>query len=130
MKFCQPHWNRLKAEITSLGVADFIAQDGKEAMAQMVGDLKGETKTRQNYDPLMGAYWMITNRALESGGLYLMTQDENGNERCPLCEVVKHAPPPPDWTGPAIDEMWIKGASKAAVAQIAALPDDPAPEHS
>jgi hypothetical protein len=122
MKFCQPHWDRLKAEIRSHGVADFIARDGKEAMTQAVGQLKGERETRQNYDPLMSAHWMIVNRALESGGLYLMVQDEHGNERCPLCELVKHAPPPPDWKGPSIDEMWIKGASKAAVDHIATLP--------
>ena len=26
MKFCQPHWDRLRAEIRSHGVTDFIAK--------------------------------------------------------------------------------------------------------
>lgn len=117
MKFCQPHWDRLKAEIQSHGVADFIARDGHEAMAQAIGDLKGQRKTRENYDPLASACWMIYGRAIEAGGLYLMTEDEHGKERCPLCELKKHAPQHPD-----IDEQWIKGASKAAVDTIADLP--------
>jgi hypothetical protein len=115
MKFCQPHWERLKAEIKSHGVADFIAKDGHEAMAQVVGELKGEEKTRRNYDPLMAANMMIWNRAIQCGGLYLMTQKPDGGEYCPICEVDKHAP--------GVGEAWIKGASKAAVDAIAPLPD-------
>lgn len=113
MKFCQPHWERLKGEIKSHGVVDFIAKDGAEALSQVVGQLKGEQQTKRNYDPLMAAHWMIVNRALECGGLYLMTGDY-----CPLCEVKKHG------KAPNIDELWVKGVSKAAVDYIAQLPPE------
>lgn len=111
MKCCQAHWDRLKAEIKSHGVADFIAKDGVELGKQLVGQLEGAKETRSNYDPLMAANMMIWSRAIECGGLYLMTGDY-----CPLCEVKKHA------KKPDVDEEWIKGASKAAVDHIAELP--------
>jgi hypothetical protein len=111
MKFCQPHWDRLKAEIQSHGVADFIAHDGEEAIARVVGQINGERQTRENYDPLMSAHWMIVSRAIDCGGLYLLTGDH-----CPLCELKTHS------SVPNIDEDLVKGASKSAVDYIAQLP--------
>lgn len=86
MKFCQPHWDSLKAAIIARGLGDMIARDGKEAARQMAGHMKGDKVTLENFDPLMSAHWMILGNAVEMikrvGGdiVPLMTE-----EKCPIC---------------------------------------------
>jgi len=110
MKFCQPHWNELRQAIKSHGVWDLVATSGEEAMSQVVDELKGVEKTLERYDPLMAAHNMITGRAIQCGGLYLLTGDY-----CPLCELAKH-------TRPEVARDWITGASKAAADMAREIP--------
>jgi hypothetical protein len=46
---------------------------------------KGSEKS--NFDPLMAAHNMIVSRALDMIGLELMTANEDGSERCPICSL-------------------------------------------
>ena len=103
MKFCDDHWSRLRAAIEARGLSHLVAKSGEAAHARMTAELNG-TADSSTYDPLMNAHWMITNRALQMGGLYLMTGDY-----CPLCEVVKH-------TEPAADVEWIDGCTDSVLA--------------
>ena len=45
-------------------------------------DIRRIEKTLERYDPLMAAHNMISGRAIECGGIYLLTGDY-----CPLCEL-------------------------------------------
>lgn len=93
MKFCQPHWDRLRKAIDDRGLSDLIAPDGETAAAQMADQLKraeagDESETLVNYDPLMAAHWAIVNNVSGLGpgiALELMMPDEDGSDRCPLC---------------------------------------------
>ncbi len=119
MKFCQPHWDELKAAVIAHGVGDLISSDGAEAVSRMTDELKGKAPTLERYDPLLTAHGMITNRAMECGGLYLlMTQTPDGRNDghwCPLCEVDAHS-------HPGVASEWIRGASKSAADHARSLP--------
>jgi hypothetical protein len=96
MKFCQPHWDRLRKEIDDRGLTHLVAGDGEKATASMVRELEGHPEPA-DYDPLMSAHWAIMTNALKMGGLYLMGQDENGKDFCPLCEADYHGGHAQDW---------------------------------
>lgn len=117
MKFCQPHWDALKLAVESRGLGHLIAANGRDAMARAVAELKG-TDEPDDFDPLMAAHWMISGKALEMGGLYLMT-----GGYCPICEVVKHHPADcgkPDCTPESYERWWIDGPADAVLAEARA----------
>lgn len=91
MKFCDQHWSMLKAEIASVGLNRFGAKDGKAAFAQTVASLENAQAGVENgaaqFDPLMGAHWAIVNNAMPYVGLELMTMNEDGTHKCPLCFI-------------------------------------------
>lgn len=100
MKFCRTHWDRLRQLVIDKGMVALISKDGEAAADRMVEELEG-TATPLTYDPLLSAYWMLSGKALELGGLYLMGQKPGeGGEYCPMCEVeeqgVKYAGQPGD----------------------------------
>lgn len=101
MRFCQDHWDRLRAKIADRGIAHLIAPDGETAVAQVKDQLE-RSVTPVNFDPLMHAHWAIVDNAMttvkRAGGspLYLMTSGPedpvDGHEgrtwpRCPLCYI-------------------------------------------
>jgi hypothetical protein len=110
MKFCQPHWDELRQQVKSHGVWDLVATSGEEVVSQVVDELKGVPTTLERYDPLMAAHNMIVSRAIECGGLYLLTGDY-----CPLCELTKNS-------SVEVARSWICGASKAAADYATTLP--------
>ena len=84
MKFCQPHWDALRAAIDKRGLTDLVAKGGLAAAENMKAELDG-TATLANYDPLMAAHWAIVNNVNTQGGpeavLYLLSAED----ACPLC---------------------------------------------
>jgi hypothetical protein len=86
VKFCQPHWDRLKASVESRGMGHLIAANGRDAHARAVADLEGRSDL-SDFDPLMACHNRIVQRATEQFGLYLYTGDY-----CPVCETVKNFP--------------------------------------
>lgn len=109
MKFCQGHWDKLRAAIDQRGLTPLVAKDGRMAMQNTVLELEGRADEAQ-FDPLMNAHWMIVGRALDLGGMYLMGSTPEGGEYCPVCEVMKHpescAEPV---TAEQIEDYWING---------------------
>lgn len=107
MRFCKDHWAKMKAGVEDRGLGHLVAKSGEAAVERVVAELEHRA-TDATFDPLMTAHWMIVNRALECGGLYLMTHnpDVADGEFCPLCEVAKHTTPP-------ADDDWIKGCLDA-----------------
>lgn len=65
----------------------------------------------------MHAHNMIQSKAVETFGIWLITMDENGNHRCPVCECVKSFPPPPEGHRyKTNEEYFIDGPADAALA--------------
>jgi hypothetical protein len=105
MKFCDAHWTVLRAAIQTRGLWHLVAPDGVDAARRVQAELDGEAVAR-DYDPLMAAYWMITGRALECGGPYLMGQKPDGADYCPLCELEEKSPAKAaDWIEPCCDSV-------------------------
>lgn len=109
MKFCLPHWDELKEAIKKRGLFHLVAKDGQAAVERMKEEMAG-TQGDDNYDPLMTAHWMITGKALEMAGLYLLHGD-----LCPLCELNSHAKKGafPDGVVPSTE--WINGCCDAVL---------------
>ena len=100
MKFCDPHWVTLRTAIEIRGLMRLVAKEGATAAENIHAELQGE-----DYDPLMNAYWMLTNQALKMGGLYLMHVDEQGIHYCPLCEVDKNGGNAEEWISGCTDSI-------------------------
>lgn len=91
MKFCTQHWDALRQAIQDVGLSTLVAEDGREAMAKMVGSLNDGVSI-DNFDPLMQAHNTIMSNALhlcnQNGGeqstLELMGV-LSGVDWCPLC---------------------------------------------
>lgn len=88
MKICPDHWAIMRQAIETRGLMGLVAKDGAQAADNMVTELKGGEPP---FDPLMSLNMHFWNEGLRCGGLYMMGQDEHGNEICPVCEFVKHA---------------------------------------
>jgi hypothetical protein len=83
MRFCQPHWDALRAAIDKRGLMALVAKDGAAALQNTVLELEGREKEAY-YDPLMSAHWMIAGAAQQRIGLALLVGD-----LCPVCEGIK-----------------------------------------
>lgn len=81
MKFCQPHWEELRAAIQTRGLNHLVARSGEEATQRLRDELEG-TADNKTFDPLMAAHNQITARALEAGGIELLSSGD-----CPLCFI-------------------------------------------
>ena len=88
MKFCMPHWNKLRESVEKHGLSQFVSQDVATAAQQFAQETtNGNAETGGAYDPLIRATSMIYLKALEWGGQYMVTAEP---EPCPVCEAVKH----------------------------------------
>lgn len=93
MKFCQPHWDKLRAAIAVRGLETFVAQGGEAAAERMKAQLeahqRGEEQGRSGFDPLMNAMFAIANNAMSGtpAGLEIMLPNADGTDRCPLCYI-------------------------------------------
>jgi hypothetical protein len=79
----------LRAACKARGMEHLCHRGGEAALEATVRQLKNED-TPKDFDPLLQANWMIFGRALDLGGLYMMSDAEDGSERCPVCEPIKH----------------------------------------
>lgn len=115
MKFCQPHWDALRAAVESRGLGHLIAANGRDALARTVAELEGRDEP-DDFDPLMSAHWMIAGRATDVLGLAIFTGDY-----CPVCELLKVTPPPPEGHRYATNEAYfIDGPADAVLAEAQA----------
>lgn len=96
MRMCQTHWDMLREEVKSQGLMPFVAKDGEIALQNVEADLNGAPE-KDTFDPLMNANFAIWGNALDAGGLYLMSQKEDGTPYCPICESEAHNGYPAEW---------------------------------
>jgi hypothetical protein len=92
VKFCQPHWEAMRAAVDARGMSHLVARDGHEAIENEVLRLRGDTSP-QTWDPLMAAHWAIAERVINrighSQGPAAALSALGGEDFCPLCEVQK-----------------------------------------
>lgn len=136
MKFCQNHWDALKKAIAGRGLFDFVSKDGKEALDREASHAKNEPITKLNFDPLMGAHWMIASQAAwvlrESGTnpfAMLVGDPDHPELECPICllnfmsaEHDKDCTDPNCPKGKTFDE-WIDIAADSTKTYVENLPD-------
>lgn len=120
MKICDNHWAKLTEAIKSRGLWHLVTKEGKAAFDSIAGQLQGQPE--EGYDPLMACNFMIWGRAIDVGGLYLMTGD-----LCPVCEAMVHTAkfPKEGETEPVgeawVESHWIDGPADAALAHCREL---------
>lgn len=122
MKFCQPHWDRLRAAIDVRGLSHLVAKDGADCAGRLQRELREGKPIVDEYDPLMSCHWMIFNEALRQGGMGLLGTPPEGGSYCPICEAVKATKEPYDELPPGatlqerVEKWWIDGPADAALA--------------
>lgn len=84
MKFCQPHWETLRAAIDARGLYHLVAKGGEQAARNLAAEVTAGPSI-QTFDPLMSAHNEIWMRAMDVGGLAIMAPNADGSERCPIC---------------------------------------------
>lgn len=119
MKFCQDHWDRLRAALTDRGLDGLIAKGGVRAARNLKSEIE-DGPSITNFDPLMGAHNTILNNALSNmprgAALAMMTAPDDApvEQRCPLCVLNANVPNQPEpnsfdvWIGRAADDMKIE----------------------
>jgi hypothetical protein len=85
MKFCQPHWDKLRAAICERGMEGLIAKSDAEAVARLVADVENPKVRSVAFDPLMTAHFGILDNAMRVAGSAVMESNANGSPRCPIC---------------------------------------------
>lgn len=129
MQFCQPCYDKLREAIKARGMWPLVGSDEtlKEKISQEVDHIQGgpPPDARRTFDPLYQACMAIYGRAIQMGGLYLMTGDY-----CPLCELDKNAPLdaeiPAGYT--THGDAWIGGCCDAQLAGARELGLMPEPQ--
>lgn len=120
MKFCLPHWDKLREAVRARGLWPLVPTSGQQAGAMLADQLEARATSKGNFDPLMACHNMIWQRALEMIGLSLMADNEDGSERCPICFIKAEHDRRGDcrgcaWDDPAaVDAYWIDGPADAA----------------
>lgn len=107
MQSCQKHWDALRKALEDRGLDKLVPQGGEEAASRQLDQLQSARVTRDNFDPLMGAFWAIAGNCSErisrAGGnpLYLLADGPEDPvdvgvyptaagrtwPKCPLCYV-------------------------------------------
>lgn len=114
MQFCKSHWDELRAAVKNKGLWPFVSGSGEDLVERLKKELGNELTIP---DPLMTAHNMILGRALEAGGLYLMSKPPDAEHYCPLCELNKHAKQPPPGGG-VPSTWWINGSTDKILADF------------
>lgn len=102
MRICLAHWDRLKKAIDDRGLGHLVGTS-HDAHRKIVTELEGRG-AENDLDPLLVCNNMIWAEGLKVCGLELMSPKEDGSERCPICEVMRHI----------LDE-WINGPADAVL---------------
>ncbi len=103
LKMCEKHWEKCKEKVKSKGLWHLVSDDVEE-----LTDKLANTENKRAYDPLFNLTFMIVAHAIECGGDYLMSNEDDEEEEffCPLCEAVKKT------EREDMDDNWIDGAMK------------------
>lgn len=93
MRVCPDHWAMCREAVDLRGMSSLVARSGKEAVDRAMEEANG-ADPKETFDPLMALNGHFWSEALRCGGLYLMGQNEtgeNGGHYCPVCEFEKRS---------------------------------------
>lgn len=76
MKFCDKHWQELKAAIAARGLEHLVSSSGAECAARMQGG---------DFEPLMGAMLSYVRNAVGVMGPVVLMPNDDGSDRCAAC---------------------------------------------
>lgn len=80
MQLCDDHWDKLKIALKERGLDKYVSENATKAI-----DAVKEGRP----DPLAAATFAIYGNAMEIGGLAVMTPEEDGSSKCPICFLKK-----------------------------------------
>lgn len=99
--------------VEDCGMGHLVVQGGEAAAEIVRAQLEGDETT---FDPLLTAWSMVSSKALEMGGLYLMSGDY-----CPVCEAMKYtASWPNEHSDEPVGEAWVENHYTVAVVEAVA----------
>lgn len=75
----------LKDAISERDLDHLIAPTPQRSFDQLKDSMQSRKVTLANFDPLMHAYYAIMQNGIMRVGLVLLEDDDEGNERCPIC---------------------------------------------
>ena len=90
MKFCQPHWEQLRAAIAKRGLSALVAEGGEQAARNLVRELE-EGQSIDSFDPLMAAHNAIFSNAMQFASdagqnpLIMLDGTAPDEMQCPVC---------------------------------------------
>lgn len=119
MKFCGPHWERLKRALADRGLAPFIATTSADLGRRLQADLEGGAAPAVTFEPLMGAHNAILENTLRVAGLEPMAPKADGGEWCPVCYLMTCQCGDPEC--PKRFEGWIERAADDMLAEARRL---------
>lgn len=119
MKFCQPHWDKLKTALVERGLEPLMVKTSEAMHRRMQVELRGDAHPADMFEPLMGAHNAILANALSAGGLALMAPKDDGSDWCPICFLKTCECGDP--ACPERFESWVEKAADEQLAQAHAL---------
>lgn len=105
MKWCESHWDGLRAEVERQGLGVLVPDSGEKAAQAFVRQAAGE-KSVDTFDPLMGAMWAINSFIGSTMGMNLLwVMSIDG---CPICEADKLHQATCELNGPGCTDSYTK----------------------
>lgn len=92
MQFCDEHWTSLREAIDERGLSHLVSSKSEvSTVMKTVEDIWDiiDPTTIKNFDPLVYAHWAIVANVLNSVGMEVFFENEDGSERCPLCYMAE-----------------------------------------
>lgn len=102
MKFCDFHWQQLRAAIELRGMAHLVSSDDMAVFKRISEEVEG-TSSPETWDPLAAATWTLYGNAVECAGCAVLSPNDDGSERCPLCYGIAQDPAVKTWIAMAAD---------------------------
>lgn len=96
MKFCPEHWQRLRSDITNVGLDSLVADSGEKAASNLMSEAT-EGTTIDNFDPLMWAHNFIWSGAMQS-----ISEQYQQNPLMLMADAAEH----PEWACPVCALNW------------------------
>lgn len=122
MRFCLPHWDKLRAEVDKQGLGAYVSDSPSRATEQLQRKVDGEDSL-DTFDPLMRAHMAIIAAAISIVGVTLFLDDDDGTERCPICYMQRLHDESCTNAGCdcSFEDSWITGAVADEVAHLTVL---------
>jgi len=94
MKFCQAHWDKMRAAVEARGLTPLVAPDREHAIANVIDEIEQGKQTLDNFDPLMSMHWNIAGNLMELLGRsfgYLLSCREGDEDPIDVTRIEDYA---------------------------------------